>query len=201
MWRKSEDGKPVPGASSSPDSSVQHAGAAATSNSSSGPVTLSQRIKIKGEISGQGDFFVDGELEGKVRISDGTFTVGPNARVTAEVEARQIIVRGEIIGSLKALERIQILSTAKVTGNMDAHGIVIEEGAELHSKIATPRVAAAASQPAARETRSPEVVQGKTESTAESKKDQPVPAPRPEPSTQAKGAAAGSPNQPEPQKP
>lgn len=196
MWRKSEDGKPVPGASSSPDSSVQYAGAAATSNSSSGPVTLSQRIKIKGEISGQGDFFVDGELEGKVRISDGTFTVGPNARVTAEVEARQIIVRGEIIGSLKALERIQILSTAKVTGNMDAHGIVIEEGAELHSKIATPRAAAAASQPASRETRSPEVAQ----SRAESKKDEPVPAPRPESSPQAKGAAVGSPSQPDSQK-
>jgi cytoskeletal protein CcmA (bactofilin family) len=196
MWRKSEDGKPVPGASSSPDSSVQYAGAAAASNSSSGPVTLSQRIKIKGEISGQGDFFVDGELEGKVRISDGTFTVGPNARVTAEVEARQIIVRGEIIGSLKALERIQILSTAKVTGNMDAHGIVIEEGAELHSKIATPRAAAAASQPAARETRSPEVAQ----SRAESKKDEPVPAQRPESSPQAKGAAVGSPSQPDSQK-
>lgn len=200
MWRKSEDGKPVPGASSSPDPLAQNAAAAATSNSSSGPVTLSQRIKIKGEISGRGDFFVDGELEGKVRISDGTFTIGPNARVTAEVEARQIIVRGEIIGSLKALERIQILSTAKVTGNMDAHGIVIEEGAELHSKIATPRAAAAANAPAARETRSPEVAQSRPESKPETEKDQPFPAARPEAAQQAKGAAVGSPSQPEPQK-
>lgn len=189
MWRKAEDGKPGSGASS-PDSSSQHRGTAASPDSSSVPEMVSRGIKIKGEISGRGDFLVDGELEGKVCISDGTLTVGPNARVTAQIEARQIIVRGEVVGSLKAQERIQILSTAKVTGDMDARGISIEDGAELHSKVATPRTAT--SQAAPREAPSPEV--------AESKKGEQAQPQRPESSQRAKGAAAGSPSEPDPQK-
>ncbi|HYL62982.1 MAG TPA: polymer-forming cytoskeletal protein [Candidatus Methylomirabilis sp.] len=154
MWRKSEHDKSVPDTSSPADAAVHHPSSAQQVQSSSAPATVNQHIKIKGEVSGRGDFLLDGELEGKVCLADGTFTVGPNARVTAEIEARQIIIRGEVVGSLKAHERIQILSTAKVTGDMDARGIAIEDGAELHSKVKTP--GAAGSQPAPSEAPSPE---------------------------------------------
>jgi len=190
MWRKAEGGKPGSGSSSSSESSTQYPGTAASPDSSSAPEMVSRGIKIKGEISGHGDFLVDGELEGKVCISDGTLTIGPNGRVKAQIEARQIIVRGEVVGSLKAHERIQIMSTAKVTGDMDARGIAIEDGAELHSKVATPRTAP--SEPATREVPSPEV--------AESKRGEQAWPQRPESSQRAKGAAAGSPSEPDPQK-
>lgn len=99
---------------------------------------MKRGIVIKGEISGQGDLLLDGGFEGKVCLADGTFSVGSNAHVNAEVEAREIVIRGEFMGTLKAHERIQIMGTAKVTGNMDTRGIVIEDGAILHSKVATP---------------------------------------------------------------
>jgi cytoskeletal protein CcmA (bactofilin family) len=141
MWHKSEDSKAKssPGAPSSPDPSEQHPGSAVPSDSASAPATVSRGINIKGELSGEGDFSLDGVFEGKVHIPYGTFTVGPNARVTAEIEAREIIVRGEVIGTLKAHERIQIRSTGKVTGDMDTRGIMIEDGAVLHSKVAVPQ--------------------------------------------------------------
>lgn len=189
MWGKSERAKSTPGSSSSSDSSA-HPGASMQPHASSAPATVNQRIKIKGEVSGQGDFFVDGELEGKVRISDGTFTVGPNARVTAEIEAQQIVVAGEVVGSLKAHERIQVLSTGKVTGEIDTRGIVIEDGAVLHGQVATPRAAVR------------ELAVGDIPpEDAESEGDQAAPTPRPESSKRAKGAAAaGSPSYPNPEK-
>jgi cytoskeletal protein CcmA (bactofilin family) len=144
MWRKSDESKlksPL-GASTSPDSSARNQGPAVPSDSSSAPDSVSQGINIKGELSGQGDFFLDGVFEGKIHIPHGTFTVGPNARVTAEIEAREIVVRGEVIGTLKAHERIRIWSTAKVTGDMDTRGIMIEDGAVLHSKVAVPQAVA-----------------------------------------------------------
>lgn len=143
MWRKSEDSKlnSSPGASPSPDPSTQPSVAA--------PATVNRGIKIKGEISGHGDFFIDGAFEGKVHLSDGTFTVGPNATVTAEIEAREIIVRGEVIGSLKARERVHISSTGRLTGDMDTRGIMIEDGAILHSKVAVPHAAPRAAAPPA----------------------------------------------------
>jgi cytoskeletal protein CcmA (bactofilin family) len=145
MWRKADDSKLKPSSGASPvsDSAKQHGDEASPAVSPSETAAVSRGLKFRGEISGQGDFFYDGEFEGKIHLDDGTFTVGPNARVNAEIEARQIIVRGEVIGSIKARERVHIWSTAKLTGNMETRGIVIEDGAELHSKVATPQVVAA----------------------------------------------------------
>ena len=143
MWRKSEDSRPKSASSASesvtPPEPLPSPGAVESPDSRVAPSTVKPGIVIKGEISGQGDFLLDGAFEGRVCLAEGTFRVGSNAHVNAEVEAREIIIRGEFSGTLKAHERIQILSTAKVTGDMDTRGIVIEDGAILHSRVATPR--------------------------------------------------------------
>lgn len=209
MWRKSEDSKlkSSPGAWPSPDPSAQGPRAAMPSDSSAAATTVNHGIRIKGEISGQGNFLVDGEFEGTVHLPDGTFTVGPNARVIAEIEAREIVVRGELIGTLKAHERVHISSTGKLTGDMDTRGIVIEDGAMLHSKVAVPHPQAAALEVPAREAALPEVpagAVGSPEAVSEaspdalSQNDQP---PRPEAPLRTKRAAAGVAAQPNPNEP
>src|SRR3989454_4984218 len=136
MWRKAEANKPQPSPDATPSSvpSPQRPADAAPSVSPNAPGCVSHGIRIKGEISGQGDFCLDGEFEGKIRIGDGSFTVGPNARVSAEIEAREIIVHGEVIGTLKG-ERVQVSRTGRATGDMETRGIVIEDGAVLRSKV------------------------------------------------------------------
>jgi cytoskeletal protein CcmA (bactofilin family) len=143
VWRKAEDSqvKAPPGASLSPVSSARQPDPAAPPDSLKTPAAVNHGIKIKGEISGQGDLSLDGELEGKIRLVGGTFTVGPNARVSAEIEAREIIIRGEVIGTLKGCERVHIWSTGRLTGDMETRGIVVEDGAVLHSKVAVPQAA------------------------------------------------------------
>ena len=201
MWRKSEVSKlkSSPGASSSLDPSSQHPGAAGPSDSSTAPAAVGLGIKIEGKISGQGNLFFDGEFEGSIRLADGTFTVGPNARITAEIEAREIIVRGEVIGSLKASERVHIWSTGKLTGDLDSRGIMIEDGAVLHSKVAVPQPVP---QTAACEVASPEASpealpeaspKAPPEALREAlhEKDQPPQPSTAEPPPLAKGAAAG----------
>lgn len=141
MWRKSEETKSTSesSAESKPLSNPSAQSAADAAASSNPSVTVNQGIVIKGEISGQGDLIVDGTFEGKVHLPEGSFTAGPHAHVTAEIEAREIIVRGEVVGTLKARERVHISSTGRLTGDMDTRGIVIEDGAILHSKVANPR--------------------------------------------------------------
>ena len=143
MWRKSEDTKPASESSSEskPHSNLLTQSAAGTAGSTAS-VTVNQGIVIKGEISGEGDLIVDGTLEGKVNLPNGSFTAGPHSHVTAEIEAREIIVLGEVVGTLKARERVHISRTGRLTGDMDTRGIVIEDGAILHSKVATPHAAA-----------------------------------------------------------
>lgn len=141
MWQKPDDSKPksLSPTLPAPSLSSQHPGSLASQPPPPplAPAAVGYGIKIKGEISGQGDFFFDGEFEGMVRLTGGTFTVGSNARVNAEIEAREVIIRGEVIGSLKSCDRVHIWSTGKLTGNMETRGIVIEDGAVLHSKVAT----------------------------------------------------------------
>jgi cytoskeletal protein CcmA (bactofilin family) len=99
------------------------------------PAGVSQGIRIKGEITGQGDFFVHGEIEGKISLGNGTLTVAPHSRVHAEIEARAVEIHGEVIGALKACERVHVWSTGKLTGDIETRGIVIEDGAILHSRV------------------------------------------------------------------
>jgi cytoskeletal protein CcmA (bactofilin family) len=145
MWRKDE-GRPQ-GPSDVSTGSVNSntsAGAAqsAGKNVSAGPgvspkasACVSQGIKIRGEVTGSEDLFVDGQFEGKLSLGNSVLTIGPNATVKADVSARDVIVRGRIEGKLTGTERIQIWHSARINGDMKAERISIEEGAELHGKM------------------------------------------------------------------
>jgi cytoskeletal protein CcmA (bactofilin family) len=133
VWRKAQEGKVESSSGASPSS------VSAAQHPPNTPAAVSQGIKIKGEISGHGDLFLEGEFEGKIRIASGTLTVGPNARVRAEIEATEIIIRGEVTGTLKASERVHIRSTGKLTGDIETQGIVIDDGADLRGTVAVPQ--------------------------------------------------------------
>ncbi len=192
MWRKSENEKSASDSLSElklGSNSMPQSATAATGGASAPPVTVNQGIIIKGEISGQGDLFVDGTFEGKVHLPDGSFTAGPHSHVTAEIEAREIVVLGEVVGTLRARERVHISSTGRLTGDMDTRGIVIEDGAILHSKVATPR--AAASQHPASKAAVPEVTSADSAAAPSEVAQTAQPSPAPKESPRAKGAAAG----------
>jgi cytoskeletal protein CcmA (bactofilin family) len=141
MWRK-EDEKPQ-GSAGVSAGSVHTATPSGAGHGSIGGVTtsgkaaacVSQGIKIKGEVTGSEDLFIDGLVDGKVSLGNATVTIGPNSTVKAEVSGREVIIRGRVEGKLTATERIQIWSTARVYGDVKAEKIAIEEGAELHGKM------------------------------------------------------------------
>lgn len=96
---------------------------------------VSQGIKIKGEVSGSEDLFVDGQIEGKVTLDNSIVTIGPNANLKAEVAAKEIVVRGRVQGKLQGASKIQVWNTARIEGDLKADRIAIEEGAELHGRV------------------------------------------------------------------
>ena len=137
MWRK-EDEKPQgsAGVSAGPAHSTPASGSiGGLPTSSKAAACVSQGIRIKGEIAGSEDLFIDGHIEGKVSVPNATVTVGPNATVKAEISSREIIVRGRVEGKLTGSERVQVWSTARINGDVKAEKIGIEEGAELHGKM------------------------------------------------------------------
>ncbi len=94
-------------------------------------------LKIRGEITGSSDMYIDGDVQGKVRVGSGRLTVGPSGRVQADLEAREIIVNGNVVGNLKAADRVQLGSTGSVQGSVVTPRIGIDDGARLRGNVET----------------------------------------------------------------
>jgi cytoskeletal protein CcmA (bactofilin family) len=123
--------------STHPVSSHRDAPAAPTPASSHATACISQGIRIKGEITGSEDLFVDGPIEGKLNLANGSLTVGPNGTVKADVVAREVIVRGRVEGKIQGRERVQLWSTGQVIGEIQTQRLAIEDGAVLRGKVET----------------------------------------------------------------
>jgi len=141
MWRK-EDGRAQGSSEFSTSAAGSTMGTASGKNlqtpaaiSHKAAACVSQGIKIKGEISGNEELFVDGHVEGTITCASSTVTLGPNATIKADVTARELIVRGRVEGQLIGTERIQVWRSARVQGDLKADRISIEEGAELHGML------------------------------------------------------------------
>jgi cytoskeletal protein CcmA (bactofilin family) len=140
MWRK-EDGNPQTSPEVPPNAAANSArpGTSSPSSTTTGgnkaPACVSQGIKIKGDVMGTEDLFIDGVIEGKITLANSGVTVGPNGSVKAEISAREIVLRGVAEGKFTADERIQIWHTARVQGELKSERISIEDGAELRGKV------------------------------------------------------------------
>lgn len=111
---------------------------------SSAPVSsnvskISSGLKIQGDVSGSADLYIDGDVTGKIRLSNARVTIGPNGRVQAEIEARDIVVDGSVQGNLKAGESARFGSSSRVVGSVVSPRIGIDDGARLRGKIETIR--------------------------------------------------------------
>jgi cytoskeletal protein CcmA (bactofilin family) len=139
MWRKPEESKPsapiaeVPPAPK-PEPVRSLAGLTAEVVQPSGGVVTSTLV-IKGEIRGREDLYIDGEVQGTIHLTDGRVTVGPHGRISADVDAREILVRGKVKGSIRGRERVEVGKTGEINGNIVTLRIAIEEGAEIHSNV------------------------------------------------------------------
>jgi cytoskeletal protein CcmA (bactofilin family) len=96
---------------------------------------ITSTLLIKGEVRGTDDLYIDGEVQGTIHLTNGRVTVGPHGKISADVDAREIIVRGKVTGALRGRERVEIGSTGEVRGDIATLRIAIGEGAQIHSKV------------------------------------------------------------------
>jgi len=105
------------------------AAAAIPDRDASSPLAVGAKISIRGTIISRGDVYLNGEVEGKVEAVNSTVTVGPNAKVVANLEAKKVVVVGNVDGNIKATEVIELQKTGAITGDLTTARIAIEDGA------------------------------------------------------------------------
>jgi cytoskeletal protein CcmA (bactofilin family) len=91
--------------------------------------TIGKSVVVKGELSGSEDLIVDGEVEGSITLRGQSLTIGPNGRVRANIEARNVIVHGRLDGNIHASDRVELRKSASLTGDISTARISIEDGA------------------------------------------------------------------------
>jgi cytoskeletal protein CcmA (bactofilin family) len=93
-----------------------------------GTCVIGAKTTIKGEITGDEDLVIEGNVEGQIRITR-DLRVAPGGVLKATVEAQSLTVSGEVVGDCQAQGRVEIQATGRLTGNIRAPKIVIAEGA------------------------------------------------------------------------
>jgi cytoskeletal protein CcmA (bactofilin family) len=82
---------------------------------------------IHGDIQAEGTLRIDGLVEGAVATT-GNVIVGPTGRVTATISGQNILVAGAVRGNITAGQRLEIVATGKVWGDITVRSLLIEEG-------------------------------------------------------------------------
>ena|SRR5580765_96822 len=83
---------------------------------------------VRGDLSFEDGFRIDGRFEGKIR-SGSELIIGETAEVTADIDVAKLSVNGSLKGSVKAGERVELLSKARVFADVVTPVLKIEEGA------------------------------------------------------------------------
>lgn len=90
-------------------------------------------VKIEGDFKSNGNVMVGGIVSGKFSTTQ-NLRVEESAQILADVEAREAIIAGEIRGNIKISGHLEILASARITGDIITGTISIQQGAVINGK-------------------------------------------------------------------
>ena len=96
---------------------------------------IGKSISIRGDLTGDEDLVIDGQVEGKVDLPNNQLTIGAEGKLKAHIHAKSVVVVGHVVGNVTGLERVEIQATGKVDGDVVAPKLVVAEGAQVNGAI------------------------------------------------------------------
>ncbi|RLC37520.1 polymer-forming cytoskeletal protein [candidate division Kazan bacterium] len=87
-------------------------------------------VSVEGTLQTAGDIQINGYFKGKL-ITRGDVVIGEHGQVDANINAENVYIAGEVTGNVNAIDKLEILETGKVDGNISSTALVIESGGVL----------------------------------------------------------------------
>ena len=112
-----------------------HAGAQFSPNGS----RIGKSMILKGDISGSEDLAIEGVVIGRIDLGRNDAVAQKDARVEAEIHARNISIEGEVVGNVFASERVVLAEAARLRGAISAATVSIQAGAQFRGGITMAR--------------------------------------------------------------
>ena len=89
---------------------------------------LGPQVAMEGTLVFEGTLYMNGHIKGSIESREGTIVVGDTAVIHADVFVRNANITGEIKGSVRATNRIELHPPACVYGDINAPDVLIEAG-------------------------------------------------------------------------
>ena len=99
----------------------------ATKGNSDLTAFIDEASEIEGKYTFSGTVMINGTLRGEISSKD-TLIVGEKGVIHASIRAGVVLVGGEIVGNVVGLERVELRGTARVSGDIEAPIVVVDEG-------------------------------------------------------------------------
>lgn len=99
-----------------------------------GATFIGPNVTIEGTLSGSESIVIEGVVRGNINLS-ADLRVGTKARLDATVHARNVTIEGKLTGDISADERVELVASATVDGNIKAPKIIVAEGAKFRGNV------------------------------------------------------------------
>ncbi|HET8732258.1 MAG TPA: polymer-forming cytoskeletal protein [Anaeromyxobacteraceae bacterium] len=99
-----------------------------------GSTIIGESILISGSLNGDEDLTVRGRVEGTLTLTR-TLVVEPTGVVKAEVQVKNCIIAGAVVGNVTASESVEITREGRMVGDIQAPRVIIVDGASFRGRI------------------------------------------------------------------
>jgi cytoskeletal protein CcmA (bactofilin family) len=101
---------------------------------SDGSTIIGESILISGSLNGDEDLTVNGRVEGTLALTK-TLLVEPTGIVKAEVQVKNCVIAGVVVGNVTATESVEITNQGRMVGDITAPRVIIVDGASFRGRI------------------------------------------------------------------
>ncbi len=108
------------------------------------PNRIEKNTKIKGDITSEADFRIDGKLEGNVKTS-GKVVIGKDGYINGKVECVNADIEGKFNGELSVAELLSLKASAIIEGTVSVAKLAVEPGATFNAACTMGKGAVSAS--------------------------------------------------------
>lgn len=95
---------------------------------------IASDLTIEGKIHGSGHIRIAGRFKGDVQV-DGDLTVELGAKLNGGVRARKVVIAGELEGNIEAAQRVELLESGVMIGDVKAGVVTVAAGARVRGQV------------------------------------------------------------------
>ena len=96
---------------------------------------VAEAVAIVGQLNCQDDLSLEGQFKGSIQAAEYTVVIGSNGLADGDITAKNLLVKGKVVGAIRVADRIIIAKTGTIVGNLQAARVELENGAKYKGII------------------------------------------------------------------